>query len=221
MKKVVLILAAASLMASAAMASSVVDSKHNLAVGSVGTFNSNNYDEVCVFCHTPHMANTSVTLAPLWNRSAADLSSANVYTSATIEATTIAVTAADINQTDAPLCLSCHDGTALADPLVNPSNLAGNAQPGGLGTLNGTAADLGTDFRNDHPIGFVYNDVWQDEVDSGANGLFEDPATAGGVQFFAGEMWCSSCHDVHDDADYPFLVLSNAASGLCITCHNK
>jgi len=38
---------------------------------------------------------------------------------------------------------------------------------------------------------------------------------------FAGTMECASCHDVHDNGIAPFLRLSNDASAMCLTCHNK
>jgi predicted CXXCH cytochrome family protein len=34
-------------------------------------------------------------------------------------------------------------------------------------------------------------------------------------------MWCSSCHDVHNNANAPFLNVANDGSALCLTCHVK
>jgi predicted CXXCH cytochrome family protein len=34
-------------------------------------------------------------------------------------------------------------------------------------------------------------------------------------------VWCSSCHDVHDNANQPFLVMANTGSALCLGCHDK
>ncbi len=70
----------------------------------------NNYGEVCVYCHTPHGANTSIQGAPLWNR-----------TASTAEYTLYE----QVNQTisgpgpNSVTCLSCHDGTIAIDAVIN------------------------------------------------------------------------------------------------------
>lgn len=72
----------------------------------------NDYREVCVYCHTPHGANASVS-APLWNR--------------TIKANTYSVYAKPLmsGQTATQpgiaslTCLSCHDGTVAIDSVIN------------------------------------------------------------------------------------------------------
>src|SRR4030066_1241108 len=50
---------------------SIVNSRHNMTVsynpGMPGG-NFNMYGEVCVYCHTPHGANSTIPKAPLWNR---------------------------------------------------------------------------------------------------------------------------------------------------------
>ena len=39
---------------------------------------------------------------------------------------------------------------------------------------------------------------------------------------FAGQMECSSCHDVHDElGNTALLRKSNTQSALCLTCHDK
>ena len=60
------------MIAVAAYGASIVGSKHDLKhayeVGSsLMKLSMNNYGEVCVYCHTPHSANTSIG-APLWNK---------------------------------------------------------------------------------------------------------------------------------------------------------
>jgi len=137
-----------------------------------------------------------------------------------------------LNASDAPLCFSCHDGASVGDSLLNPANSSGNAQPVFLSTAM-TSADLLGDngnskLKNDHPVGISYIDAYTSENGSGANGLYDVTTVgtkSGGkvkVTFGDGErLWCSSCHDVHDDAYGPFLVMSNTASALCVACHNK
>jgi len=227
MKKVLVMAAALSLLAAPALASSVVNSKHNLSTSGPGTIKSDNYSEVCVFCHTPHGANQNITGAPLWNRSAmpADFAVGDLYNSSTLEATSRPSNngnLAQVNASDAKLCFSCHDGTNLVDGLLNPANTSGNNQPAGLnGTALGTAdlLEAGTMLKNDHPIGIDYSKA------AASDGELELPPTNAAIDVSFGSddkrMWCSSCHDVHDDAYGPFLVMSNAQSALCVACHIK
>ena len=69
--------------------------------------------EVCVFCHTPHGANPSVTgAAPLWNR-ATNTGAYTTYSAPNMDNTPgqpVGVSLA---------CLSCHDGTIALDALIN------------------------------------------------------------------------------------------------------
>ena len=74
----------------------------------------NNYAQVCVYCHTPHGANTTVDL-PLWNRTM----TGNSYTTYdTLKTTTIT---SDFVQPgiNSLSCLSCHDGTLGVDSVIN------------------------------------------------------------------------------------------------------
>ena len=84
---------------------------------------------------------------------------------------------------------------------------------------------MGTDLSDDHPISFTYNTAL-----ATADGGLWDPASAlsglGGTidaDLLSGSMVeCSSCHDVHNSYGIPFLLVkSNAASALCLTCHDK
>jgi predicted CXXCH cytochrome family protein len=170
--------------------------------------------EICIVCHTPHNANTTVANSPLWNHALTATSSFTLYSSAvssTFNGTT--------GQPDASskLCLSCHDGTVALE------NFSGNT--GGSHMISG-ANNLGINLSNDHPISFDYNAALV-STDGGLN----DPATApsglGGTieqkMLFGGKMQCASCHDVHNSATGTthLLLTSNAASALCLTCHKK
>ncbi|MFQ6108814.1 MAG: cytochrome C, partial [Candidatus Aminicenantales bacterium] len=68
----------------------------------------NTSGEICIVCHTPHNADTSVSAAPLWNH---DVTTATytLYSSSTLDATL--GQPGDISK----LCLSCHDGTVAID----------------------------------------------------------------------------------------------------------
>ncbi|RMF45533.1 MAG: hypothetical protein D6751_07200 [Deltaproteobacteria bacterium] len=233
MKKVLILLVAAALLASPAFGA-VRNSKHDLSSSSTGaSIKSDNVDEVCVFCHTPHAGITG-KLAPLWNRTAASttLNATDLYNSVTLEAgSKPSAVSTEVNNSDAPLCLSCHDGASLAGGLANPPASNGNNQPTFTGTdtvtgdadiMDGTAA-----LTNDHPIGMDYSVV--DGTDNGGASFQDESGTApnlkvGSLPLYGtnGVMWCSTCHDVHNEgAGQPFLNISNAGSALCTTCHVK
>jgi predicted CXXCH cytochrome family protein len=190
--------------AGSAFSQTIVGTDHDLS-GVQGTGG-----EICVVCHTPHNADTSVAEAPLWNH-AVTTADFTVYSSPTF----------DGGPSGQPggasrLCLSCHDGTVALDAFGGGAGTGGNVIGGG--------ALIGTDLSDDHPISFTY-----DSALATSDGGLADPATAnsglGGTidadMLFAGNMECASCHDVHDSTIEPFLRVSNAASAMCLTCHNK
>lgn len=166
--------------------------------------------EICIVCHTPHNAITSVATAPLWNHEVTAVTNYALYSSSTLNAT--------LAQPDASskLCLSCHDGTVALENFGQTTN----------GTHFNTGTTLiGTGLGDDHPVSFTY-----DATLANADGGLYDPTTTqsglGGTinedMLFDGKMQCASCHDVHNSGGVDFLLLkSNAVSALCLTCHNK
>lgn len=246
----------------------------------------NDYGEVCVYCHTPHGANTTIN-APLWNRTNAS-TSYQVYNLLGSQAS-----GNTVNQPGASslTCLSCHDGTVAIDSIINmpgsgrysapqqtgqndgflnaqwnnpvDSNGGGGPDatahmnlsgcmachsPGslvGAGATDFTVFNLGTDLRNDHPVGIKY-------PTTGPGVDFNAPTTTvNTVRFFdtngngrpdkneirlygaSGDFQveCASCHDPHGVGPGPggsgspfnktFLRTSNAGSAVCLTCHVK
>lgn len=181
-------------------------------VGSAHDFSASGWSggEICVPCHTPHGANTTVADAPLWNHQLSG-STYTLYTSPTLDLPT--------QQPRGPtkLCLSCHDGTVAID------NFGGNT--GGTTYIEGNA-NLGTDLSNDHPVSIEWRH--QDLITSGdfcMNCHFGEPRE---VIFFqeagGGPIWieCASCHDVHNGTNYEKLLRKPLAnSELCLTCHEK
>lgn len=219
MRKLMLLAAALTLVATQSLAvTSIRNTKHDLSSTSTASNNSTNYGEICIFCHTPHKA-VDQQNAPLWNRSGTSaITISDYYNSATLDTVSQpAQVTAKIAQSDVKLCLSCHDGASLTNDLANPSNLVAGAQPLGLAEIAGTnPANIGLDLHDDHPIGMVYNTV----VSNTPTEWVANPVSS--IKFYdGGVMWCSSCHDVHDNNAAPFLVTSNAASALCLGCHNK
>jgi hypothetical protein len=241
----------------------------------------NDYQEVCVYCHTPHGANTSVAL-PLWNRTMQSTTSYTTYNQLNTSSLTQTVTqpgAASLS------CLSCHDGQTAVDSIINMPgsgryqasqatsqdnnflNTWNNARgpdatvhvglnavvpalgclschASGAGLVGAGATDfnifaIGTDLRNDHPVGITY------PVTSGTSTEFKTPSGQRGTTFFFddgdsnmekqevrvydGKVECASCHDPHgvpsggagSTFKPTFLRVANTGSALCLTCHTK
>jgi len=179
-------------------AGSIVGTDHDLSSRGWGT------DEICVFCHTPHNAK-SEQLAPLWNHQSTT-ATYTLYSSSTLNA------APGQPAGVSKACLSCHDGTVAIDSYANQT-----------GTHNMTGGALmGTDLSNDHPISFTY-----DAALATADGGLVTPASSAWVDgghtlpLFTSKMECGSCHNVHSNVNGDFLRKSNAASAMCLSCHNK
>jgi len=183
--------------------------------GGLGNDNWNTLatNHMCGPCHTPHGGNSAAS-GPLWSH---DISVAafTVYTSpfGTLDAGALGQPSGV-----SLFCLSCHDGTVN----LNAHNDGADDTP-----ISGTGL-VGTDLGDDHPVSFtydaalatldgeLYNPVTQN---SGLGGTINDD------MLFGGNMECGSCHDVHNAAglaiNQGLLVMSNANSALCLTCHNK
>jgi len=94
--------------------------RHNLTQSGIGAgaINMNpyrnDYGEVCVYCHTPHGANTTADL-PLWNRT----TNGNTYT--TYDTLGTSTLTSDVQQPgiNSLACLTCHDGTLGVDSIIN------------------------------------------------------------------------------------------------------
>ena len=213
-------------------AQSIVGSRHDLSTNDnpVST-------QVCMYCHTPHHANSTLSdiNAPLWNRA---IDRTKVYV--TYSSPTMVGTPGNPNLTPSVLCLGCHDGShtavavaGAADPFDDKHEVINgdrfhslaadriespNCQRchadmyGGVRVLN-----LGPDLSNDHPIAVSYP--------IGLTSRFRTPPDPqrgwSDARLYNGKVECPSCHQVHDPSIPPFLRKSNAGSALCLTCHVK
>ncbi len=167
---------------------------------------SANGSQICVYCHTPHNANTSVA-APLWNRQSS-AASYTMYTSATI-----VMTIAGTPQGVSLACLSCHDGTLAYNALINPGDATNS------GTMSGDHK-IGPDLSNDHPISVTYNAA----LDSAGFVTATDGKVGGLLPLYGtgkDQVECATCHSVHDNSNGYFQRKSNSGSDLCLTCHIK
>lgn len=228
-----------------AHAQGILNTRHNLASGvgasPSGDIKTTGTNEVCVFCHTPHGADTTVK-APLWNR-AISTATYNMYNSATLDAVPSAS-----NLGVSAACLSCHDGTIAFDALRNlPGSGGYDPNPAAGGVTNwtftnaptkmmpaGRITNLGTDLSNDHPIAMVYTDArspsstsadeatgFYNTVTNGTKTWVENTTLSQRVPLYETRVQCASCHDPHRSDTGTFLRYSNAESKLCRTCHRK
>jgi len=238
---------------------SIANTRHNLTMSynPNGIFMDpvrNNYGEVCVYCHTPHGANSQIK-APLWNRTI------NGGTYTIYDKPTTLMRPIGQPGPNSLTCLSCHDGTITIDSVLNMpgSGLApgaGTSSNFSTGTANieflnrwtraapahftlgpelaqgnvdGTCAFchdkvqgnidaysafmLGTDLRNDHPVGVQFPDTFGPGIDfnepnvklPGRMAYFDDNgnghADTDEVRLYdtgeGYEVECASCHDPH------------------------
>ncbi|MGE5623719.1 MAG: cytochrome c3 family protein [Methanocella sp.] len=251
---VLLVLVVGVLLVPAALAGTIKGSLHDLSeamknVEMAFWDNYNDYNQVCVYCHTPHNSLPGEQL--LWNRQM-PTGPYTLYRSESL-----------ISPVNAPgnhslMCLSCHDGTIAVDavvrmPLTSPDGrplVWSNPTYPGYESMHGKMAngsqssasfvDCGVACHSASPIaeGFDYSGTYMTQNMSDDHPVtidYPDPLTYGarfmpvpagerwtnGVQLYSNKVECGSCHDVHNPDWKPFLRCSNDASALCFTCHNK
>jgi len=169
--------------------------------------------QICIFCHTAHNADTTVVDAPLWNHQVTNRTY-QLYNSPTMDATP------EQPSGESRLCLSCHDGTVAVDSYGGKT---------GVIFLGGDLAVGADQLTNDHPIAFDYDDQLAED-DGELHRPSSTPSGLGGMisedLLFNDRLECSSCHDVHNGAsaeavDDSLLVITQVGSQLCLTCHDK
>jgi predicted CXXCH cytochrome family protein len=161
-----LVVSAGGMLASAPASAQITNTKHNLGTtaGGTGVNQFSGTAEICVFCHTPHGADTSAAV-PLWNRTLPAPASFTTYDSlgtSTLDGKTAPVGSVSI------ACLSCHDGVTSMSAVINApgsgttgdstwtSGVWSGANQVGGKIAPGLITNIGTDLRNDHPIGIQY-----------------------------------------------------------------
>ena len=145
---------------SSAFAQGVVTSKHDFTTGGDAQGTTTQTDQVCVFCHTPHGADTTAPV-PLWNKVL------NANEARFTRYSTLATPSFDSQE--APVgsvslaCLSCHDGTQAMDVVLNQPGSGGyngagaEIDPGAIGVMTSSPVPtLGEDLSNDHPVSMQY-----------------------------------------------------------------
>lgn len=238
MKKILILTLAILLIAASVSFAVIANSRHDLTATA---YYSGGAVSACQFCHTPHLRNnTVVDGAPLWNRTQS-LPGTGTYTLYGSNGKTLSGT--DVNQPGAnsKTCLSCHDGTiGLGDILVGAvSTITGTEATGTAATIvGGKLADgvtnaitgrvpgLGTDLRQEHPVGVVY-----DSTKSGPG--LNSSVAASAPWNIASKKWrlygggdgtgtveCGSCHDPHNTTAGQQPFLKDTLNTMCTDCHS-
>ena len=120
-----------------------------LITGSAHDFSGDAWSggEICVPCHTPHGADTTIADAPLWNHELS-VQVFTPYTSVTMQASPAPNDPDGISR----LCLSCHDGTVAVDSF---GGAAGTVIYNNANFPGRTA--FPANLNSEHPISFTYN----------------------------------------------------------------
>lgn len=230
MKKIFAVVALSALVATMAYAGSapktgINGSMHD--INAVAGYADDELQRTCVFCHTPHNAQTTA-LAPLWNHAPSGQTLA-AYTWASPANASIAF-AADPLIGPSRLCQACHDGVTAVDSH-GTGGLASHAAGGNTpmsssytDALSATNKRYIDDLSVTHPIGFQYADAELrgiNEIVPQTTGFITAPTTellaatfntqsrgalATGSKkisdtLYGGFMTCASCHDVHNSVN--------------------
>lgn len=215
---VMAIVGAWTIMPSVAGAAGIAGTPHDLSATAPG-------GQICITCHTPHMANETLLL---WNH----FLSSNTYSWSDATATT-AGTSLPLNidtwTGSTKKCLSCHDGTVEIGKLYSTGATFDATKVTGDHIIGTTTGDL----KGNHPVAIpypfggvpnIYNGITSQNVVAAAwqsaptkVKLFSDGTPTGtnrGIE-------CASCHNPHDNTNIPYLRDVTTGSQICLDCHVK
>lgn len=177
----------------------IIGSSHDIAaaLGNTGL-------STCSYCHSVHNstggAGRAAYLGGLPTVTA-------VYASSSIKQT---ITTTTVNNSDAPLCLSCHDYDTIVTRNTDVAGKIGSNSP----------RDIKLDLSNDHPVGFKFDPLKYTNNEFRTFGVGHPDLMKFGPA--RDEMWCSGCHNVHGGISGTKLLRVNiVGSELCLYCHNR
>ena len=212
---VVLALTATVALAPGIASAGISGTDHDLSASAPG-------GQLCIACHTPHIANSTLLL---WNHvysaSSFSWSDATQTTGGTTLPTNIKTWSGSSKN-----CLSCHDGTVEVGKTYNPASTWDATKIVG-------SDKIGPDLKGTHPVSVPYpNNGVINTYNATTTGtgvvlatfknaptkvrLFRDPA-AGANNY---GMECASCHDPHSTTYTKFLRDTPAGSAICLDCHD-
>ncbi len=196
--------------------SKMLGTKHNLSVSGTGTIKASTEQQVCVFCHTPHLPK-QYSAAQLWNHQAST-AEYTLYSSDYL-------TNLNYDQPNQPserskLCLSCHDGTVALGAVYNNEGSTSITMQNNVTTMPAHATgNLGVSLANDHPVGYPYSPAKDPEL-VGRSWPWNTPVRLD-PDAINGTVECITCHEPHDDTYGKFLRVDNTNAALCTFCHAK
>lgn len=208
---------------------------HDFTPGTHNRFYGTN-DQYCIYCHTPHNGTNKDSMGnylPLWNRNL-PTETFTMYTSPTLQQ----------QPPSAPLgysllCLSCHDGVSTLGTVINngaggTSITWGYGSPTTIGALSYPQymnPNIGRDLSSDHPISIMMTDtIYGNNPATGIHTIADMNTLSSNALILYGNkpnnnlLECPTCHDPHNYGSpdqTPFLRMSNAGSGMCLSCHIK
>ena len=217
---------------------SIVGTPHDLSGSISGAIGSDDNGEICVYCHTPHGANSGFDGAPLWNKSNITTTGFTMYGATAVNTAGTTIAGTDTEQSPASpslACLSCHDGVSAVDSIVNaPGSGLGNLAASSTLLITDYAgndnANIGVNLANDHPVSIALTPGKASLRDLNSTLTnFVGAATVGDLlRGTLGLVECGSCHDPHNGyaldqlgAQVNYLRASNVGSALCLGCHDK
>ena len=165
--------------------------------------------QICLPCHVPHGGHTAAdgSSMVLWNH-AITAETFTMYTPFATDRPDRDQDADVLPGSPSKLCLSCHDGATALD-----------SYGGATGSVLMTGSSvLGADLRDDHPIGVQYPADGTSGYHN-ASTLTDEKLVDWGSK--TNRVECTSCHEPHSDDYVKFLRKDNAASALCLECHDK
>jgi len=175
-------------------------------------------NEICIFCHTPHVPSTMAT-KPLWNKTPSQ-NEFTIYGSLTSQSHT-----PNNPNSYSMICLSCHDGASSINSIVNApasTNIDGSL-PKLIRPSRSISVGISGGLKDNHPVSVPYI-----PGKAGLKPIFEPligewkGATYISDLLRNGRVECGSCHDPHfADPDGIFLRNKNSHSEMCLSCHDK
>ena len=188
----------------------------NYLSSTTGLYEQDEFERVCVFCHTPHNAvvTSSGVSSPLWNHAATIVQLAPYQWA--MPANKSIQFNSDPLIGPSRLCMSCHDGvTAVDDHGAAGRKKGGHPMPANTGRVVNNLQII-------HPIGFLYSDAMAARpgqltdpnstsflssspfgADSASSNTFTrvgftQGATLIASTLYGGYVTCATCHDAHN-----------------------
>ena len=160
--------------------------------------------DICNYCHLPQ--ETGDYSVQLWSSTGSTTEGFTTYGGTTTDGS-------DPTQPDgiSLVCLSCHDSTIAMNVAAGDS-------------LTGSDPAAGETFTvGSHPVSVSYFRKYDPTLNTPIAGKVGDLPlyAASDGQGVEDRVECPSCHNPHEMIFGNFLRISNNASDLCRTCHNK